>query len=133
MIIDGYAQSGASANSLVQGENALLMIELGGASTGAGVNGLTLASGSSGSTIRGLAIERFSESGIDVLSDNNTVAGDFIGTNAAGTASLGNNSGVYVSGSGNMIGGTTADARNLICNSSGTGVVVLARRPPATA
>ena len=77
-----------------------------------------------------MAIERFSGSGINVSSDNNIIAGNFIGTNAAGTGVLGNNSGIYVSGSGNMIGGTTADARNLICNSSGTGVVVFVR--PAT-
>jgi hypothetical protein len=124
VIIDGYTQSGALANTLALGDNAALMIELSGVSAGSGANGLTLGTGSSGSTIRGLAIDRFSGSGISVLTDNNTIAGDFIGTNPAQGTGLGNGSGVSVSGSGNMIGGTTADARNLICNNTGAGVVV---------
>ncbi len=124
VIIDGYTQSGASPNTLVLGENAVLVIELSGASAGSGASGLTLGAGSSGSTICGLAIDRFSGSGISVLSDNNTVSGDFIGTNPAQGTGLGNGTGVYVSGSGNMIGGTAAAARNLIYGNTGVGVVV---------
>ncbi len=60
-------------------------------------------------------------------SNNNTVQGNRIGTNAAGTARLtpGQN-GVYVIGStGNLIGGTVPAARNLISGGGGSGQVVL--------
>ena len=55
VIIDGYTQSGTSANTLALGDNAVLLIELNGVGA-AGANGLTLAAGSSGSTVRGLVI-----------------------------------------------------------------------------
>jgi CSLREA domain-containing protein len=47
---------------------------------------------------------------------NNTVQGNLIGTNAAGTAPLRNDSnGVFISGSpGNLVGGSTPAARNVI-------------------
>ncbi len=49
-------------------------------------------------------------------SAGNVVEGNRIGTNAAGTAALGSNSGVFIEGSssGNTIGGTAAGAGNLI-------------------
>jgi hypothetical protein len=48
----------------------------------------------------------------------NTVLGNFIGTNAAGTAQLANSAGVTITNgaTGNTIGGTTAAARNLIAD-----------------
>src|SRR5262249_5267932 len=46
---------------------------------------------------------------------NNLVQGNYVGLNAAGTASLGNVYGILVSGAtGTTIGGTTAAARNVI-------------------
>ena len=53
--------------------------------------------------------------------DSNTVAGNILGLNAAGTADFGNNgSGVFINGGDiNTIGGTTTTARNII---SGNGV-----------
>ena len=44
----------------------------------------------------------------------NRVQGNFIGTNAAGTAALGNGSGIFLASDGNIIGGTAAGARNVI-------------------
>ncbi len=45
----------------------------------------------------------------------NQVQGNLIGTNAAGTAALANTQeGVYISAPNNIVGGTTASARNLI-------------------
>ena len=44
----------------------------------------------------------------------NQVQGNYIGTNAAGTAALGGGSGIFLSSSGNTIGGTDAGARNVI-------------------
>src|SRR5262249_28132644 len=60
--IDAYTQPGASRNTLADGNNAVLLIELNGNSTAVGVNGLTVAAGNS--TIEGLVINRFPGSGI---------------------------------------------------------------------
>jgi hypothetical protein len=60
-------------------------------------------------------------------SDGNTIAGNKIGTDATGTASLPNQSGgiVIAPGTSNdTIGGTTAGAGNLIAYNGGSGVVV---------
>ena len=57
----------------------------------------------------------------------NVVTGDFIGTNAAGTAGLGvQYTGVYIlnSASSNVIGGTTAGARNVISGNVYNGVYI---------
>ena len=122
--IDGYTQLGASANTLAVGDNAVLQIDLNGANAG-DASGLTLDAGSSGSTIRGLVINNFKESGINVLSNSNIIAGNFIGTNAAGSAALGNSYGVYaLNGQYNTIGGTTPAARNVISGNSTEGVYI---------
>lgn len=44
----------------------------------------------------------------------NRVRGNFIGTDATGTAELGNFNGIWVSANGTVIGGTVAGARNVI-------------------
>ena len=49
----------------------------------------------------------------------NLVEGNYIGTNAAGTAALGNYNGVAVYSAGNTIGGMTAGAGNVISGSYG--------------
>jgi hypothetical protein len=118
VVIDGYADHGDGAsentNPVGQGLNTVLKIELNGTNAGVGVSGLTLTGGNS--TIRGLVINRFDNVGINLNSATNLVAGNFIGTNAAGTAALGNGGqAVRVdSQSDNTIGGTTPAARNLI-------------------
>src|SRR6266550_3632374 len=55
VIIDGYTQPGASANTLDSGDNANLLIELNGANVG-GI-GLHITNGNS--TVKGLVINRF--------------------------------------------------------------------------
>ena len=55
----------------------------------------------------------------------NLVQGNFIGTDAGGTAALGNTAGgVHVGGSKNVIGGTAAGARNVVSANGGPGVEI---------
>ncbi len=89
-------------------------VELNGMLAGApDVDGLQLEAGSN--TIRGLVINKFSRSGIRITSPGNIVEGNFIGTDLAGIADRGNNTGVSVVGaSNNTLGGTAPGAGNLI-------------------
>jgi len=124
VIIDGYTQPGASANTLATGDNAVLLIELNTAATGFGLN---IIGPGSGSTIRGLVINRGSD-GIELTQSatNCTIEGNFIGTDPTGTNGLGNLRGIAnFSCDNNLIGGTTPAARNIISANSGIGVLVL--------
>ncbi len=58
--------------------------------------------------------------------DLNMVQGNYIGTDAAGTASLGNNRGVFIDAGAqnNTIGGSVAGARNLISGNFNAGVEI---------
>lgn len=101
------------------------VIELNGSLAGIGVNGLSITLG--GSTVRGLVINRFTGSGIELFgAGGNTIAGNFIGTDATGTTDLGNTQhGVHVSSSAaNTIGGTTDAARNVISGNDQFGVFI---------
>ena len=121
--IDGYSQPGASVNTLAVGNDAVLLLELNGIL--AGGTGLVLTSDSN--IIRGLVINRFG-SGIEIDDGkvNNVIEGNFIGTDAAGIADLGNSSmGVLISsGSNNLIGGPLPAARNLLSGNGSSGVAV---------
>jgi hypothetical protein len=62
-------------------------------------------------------------SGIEVDTLNNLIEGNFVGTNAAGTAAIGNAQyGIVVSGSNNTIGGTAAGAGNLVSGNGSVGI-----------
>jgi CSLREA domain-containing protein len=113
--IDGYSQPGASLNTQATGDDAVLLIELAGNDVSGGVSGLFITAGSS--TVRGLVINRWLNSAIDIRTNgNNTIVGNFIGTDATGAAasfspSLNNGSGVSIlSASDNSIGGITPAA-----------------------
>ena len=97
--IDGWTQPGFAAP----------LIELNGANAGASANGLFISVGRS--TVRGLIINRFGDDGIEIFNGtSNAVIGCYIGTNAAGTAAMGNGltsgfgSGVTTNGALNRIG-----------------------------
>ena len=68
------------------------------------------------------------QAGISIPSGGagNVVEGNYIGTNAAGTAALPNVLGVLVSTDGTMIGGSTAGAGNVISGNSNGGIVLSA-------
>src|SRR5207248_787674 len=95
---DGYSQPGAAEATATA--NATLRIELDGSlctpppdnpTAWDDCVGLTI--GSEGAiTVRGLVINRFASDGIrlDHLSDGCVIAGNYIGTDVAGTSALGN-------------------------------------------
>ncbi len=95
---------------------------------GAGeADGLLLAPGSDGSTIRGLAIRDFhstSEAGIRVQSDGNQIVGNYIGTADDGKGSNANGEGVVLEGNNNTVGGPNAGDRNVISGNTDAGVLV---------
>ncbi len=119
--IDGYTQPGASANTLAEGNNADLKIQLNGIDAGANVSGLEIRA--SNSTIKGLVINRFSSHGVIIRGSGvtgNFIEGNFIGTNVGGTEDRGNTSGVVISGAANnIIGGTQPAQRNVISGNTG--------------
>ena len=125
--INGYSQPGASPNTLAEGNDAALEVQLNGNDAGS-ANGLVIQAPDS--TVKGLVINRFAGNGV-LLSGSgatgNKVEGNFIGTNAAGTAALGNgDDGVDVFGADdNTVGGTDASARNIISGNDGDGVQVV--------
>ncbi|MFV9503269.1 MAG: PxKF domain-containing protein [Oscillochloridaceae bacterium umkhey_bin13] len=132
VIIDGYSQPGSSPNTLSIGNDAVLLIELNGTSVGG--SGLLLTTGSNGSTIRGLVINRF-EYGIRVLgSGSHTITGNFIGTNATGTVAEANTlDGIRISNAGLLtIGGTDPAARNLISGNALAGLRLESSDGPVT-
>ena len=121
--IDGYTQPGASERTSTN--NAVLKIELSGASAGQLVNGLFLDTGAGGTKIRGLVINRFGGAGVVIDAQSTVIEGNFIGTNPAGDADLGNGvAGVGIRSSGNLIGGTSTGARNVISGNGSDGVVI---------
>src|SRR5262249_58666511 len=87
VIIDGYSQPGASPNTLIVGDNAVPLIELNGANAGFNTHGLEIRSANS--TVRGLIVNRFGFFGIvfsGPAATGDRLEGNFIGTNAGGTA-----------------------------------------------
>lgn len=125
--IDGYTQPGSGVNTLATTDNAVILIELSGANAGANVNGLTLFANDS--TLRGLAINRFSRVGISLSGgDNNIISGNFIGTDPTGLIDLGNGSvGIYgefaSQSNNNLIGGTTPAERNIVSGNGNAGIL----------
>jgi photosystem II stability/assembly factor-like uncharacterized protein len=95
-------------------------IELDGASVG-DASGLTI---KASSTVRGFAIGRFRNAGIQLSGcDNNVIQGNYIGLDASGTVARSNSNGILVAlSSNNLIGGTTAAARNVISASGFDGI-----------
>lgn len=142
IVLNGYLQPGAVAATATT--PAVIMIELSGENIDY-INvsrnndfGLVLGAGSSGSTIQGLAINRFPGlpftgsganpttrpgAGILILSANNSINGNFIGTTVDGLGTgdplnnRANGQGIEIRGAGatgNTIGGTAAAQRNVI-------------------
>jgi parallel beta-helix repeat protein len=116
VIIDGPTQPGYAGVPL---------IEIDGSGAGATTHGLLITAGAS--TVRGLIINRFDGNGIELDTNGcNLIAGNYIGTNATGTAAAGNHAnGVAVGGTaGNHIGGTTTAGRNIVSGNGAHGIAL---------
>lgn len=126
VLIDGYSQAGANTNTnaMNAGINAVLQIEV---SPTVGSLFIIL-SGGAGTTIRGLVIHGANGDNIDVRADNVVIAGNFIGTNATGTAGLPSVIGGFgvrgTSGNNLTIGGPNAADRNLISGNAQGSIIL---------
>ncbi len=109
-------------------------------------NGVTLLDGAKNNTIGGTHVINLVHASRNIISGNgeigvhmlnldafrttnNKVEGNYIGTDVTGTVPLGNDRGVAISGAAtfNTIGGTTAQARNLVSGNTGYGVGIFDR------
>ncbi len=97
------------------------VIILNGSSVNALGNGLELASGSSGSTIKGLALQDFPLNGVLISSSNNTLDGNYIGTEPTGSLPHGvGDDGIEVTSGAN----NNLIRNNLIVDSGANGLFI---------
>lgn len=130
--ISGLAIVGGATDALVQGNyigtNAAGTAAVANATTGVSVN--TAATATIGGTAAGAGnvISGNTQTGLDITnSTGTTVQGNYIGTNAAGTAALANGgNGIWVSttSSSTTIGGTAAGAKNVISGNTLDGLEI---------
>lgn len=129
VLIDGYTQPGASANTSGLASNAVILIDIHPATAG-GTSGIGFLNGSSGSSVRGLALNRFANSQLNFTGNatNCIVTGNFIGLAADGDtmypSTPGSRTGIAVGASGCRIGGSTPAERNVISGNSNSGIYV---------
>ncbi|HYV11091.1 MAG TPA: Calx-beta domain-containing protein [Pyrinomonadaceae bacterium] len=104
LVIDGTTQPGYTSTPLVELNGAFAPTS----------NGLVIKAG--GSTVRGLAIGRFTDIGIWMRDcDNNVIQANHIGVDTTGNVERKNQRGIVLTNSShNLIGGTTTAARNVI-------------------
>jgi hypothetical protein len=134
VVIDGTTQTGFAG---------MPVVIVNGASAGANANGFDVELGtgvfSNGATIKGLVINQFSSNGVKIGADNvsgsggfdNTITGDYIGTNVAGTSAVANGAnGVFINGVDSNNLGTQASnnliAGNVISGNTNDGVLIQA-------
>ena len=116
VVLDATTQEGFAGTPL---------IELRGNLAGAGVNGFLISSAGA-STVRGFAIDRFTDRGIRISAGSgHLIAGNLIGTDAADSAGIGNLKGISVNGATSVtIGGAAAADRNVISGNVEEGIVL---------
>jgi hypothetical protein len=115
--IDGASQPGYAGSPLIVLDGANVVSD-----------GLWVSAGST--TIQGLAIQRFVDSGIYLDTRGfNTIQGNYIGVDPSGNLARGNGRGIYIAYSSrdNLIGGGSAEAGNLISGNLGNGIYTAAK------
>lgn len=128
VIIDGFSQPGSSANTLTVGDDSVHQIELDGTNANISNACFYFGPGSGGSVLRGMVVNQCTLFAVIVSTGNITLEGNFLGINAAGTASLGR--GIVSLGTGFspdsgavIIGGSLPAQRNVIAGNS-TSIIV---------
>jgi len=124
VVIDGYTQSGAAQATATT--SAIIKIRLFRVPEVGTANGLVISS--AGSTVRGLMITDFSNTGIHITgpaATGNVIAGNWIGTGVAGANGNGVGIRIDAGATGNTIGGTTVADRNVISDNLGDGVLII--------
>ncbi len=126
--VENTAAGGESSNAVIEGN----YIGLGADGTTAipnTSNGIVITNNAVGNLIGGTAvgagnvISGNTQSAISISTSGNLVQGNLIGTDAGGSLDRGNGGGIGIStGSGNMIGGTSVQARNVISGNAGVGI-----------
>jgi uncharacterized repeat protein (TIGR01451 family) len=143
VIIDGYTQPGASPNTLSFGDNAKVLIQIdGSAATTPGGSGL-VPFNDIGSVFRGLDftgwtvpdINNNTASGAEGIEANGVgdfIEGNFFGTDPTGKVAAPNRIGIFADNGplfgslpGNIIGGTTPQARNILSGNNSSGILFL--------
>ncbi|MFO0951628.1 MAG: hypothetical protein U0835_10855 [Isosphaeraceae bacterium] len=126
LTIDGYTQDGASPNTQVNSDDAVILVALDGLKAGGGASGLTISA--NGCAVRGLAIRRFPGAGILVDdADGCVFQGNFIGgTTTADVDVLGNKlSGIsLLNAADTLVGGDRPADRNVLDDNDLAGVAM---------
>jgi len=148
--IDGYTQPGASPNTSATSDNAKILIRIDGSkATTPGGSGF-VPFDDDGSTFRGMAFTNWANpaisggtasgaSGIEANGVGDYIEGNFFGTDVTGTKAVDSNDhavanriGIFAdngplfgSAPGNIIGGTTPQARNILSNNQVGGILFL--------
>ncbi len=127
VVIDGYSQPGTAPNTLATGDNAVLLIQLDGAT--AGPFGLQLLASSS--TIQGLDINNVPGDGILVTGSNDVIRGNMLDANSRGIVVTARPISYTPPAppvpsvvTNNTIGGTTPADRNVISGNLLDGVLI---------
>ncbi len=125
---DGVVFSGASTTgNTIQG-NYIGTSLAGTTALGNSRYGVWFDSSATGNTIGGAVsgagnlISGNNSYGVYLTAGANTVAGNIIGLNAAGTAAIANSGGIVVESSSNTLGGSSSLARNIVAGNTGYGI-----------
>ena len=133
-VISGNASVGVlldGASGIVVAGNYIGTDRTGTLARGNADDGVRIQGGATGNTVGGTVagarnvISGNLSDGIEIRSNGNVVAGNYLGVDATGAVALGNaQEGIDVSGASNMIGGTTAGERNVISGNASHGVML---------
>jgi CSLREA domain-containing protein len=121
IILDGTTQPGYTGSPLIILNGSNLTVPV------ADRIGLILEGGNT--TVRGFVINGFAGGGIYISTYNsrfNHIEGNYIGTDVTGMNAVANGYGIKISNQSgnNVVGGSTASARNIISGNTGDGIVI---------
>lgn len=122
VIIDGYTQPNARANALAVGNNAIILVQIANTASNVVRTGLHISAGPS--IVRGLSITGFhfgvNSHGINLTAPGtgNIIEGNFIGLSPDGQTPGPNFNCINLLTTGNIVGGTTPEARNVIAGNN---------------